>query len=89
MFYIELLMEHTRKTPIRTLCTFSLGLSFNRPKIPRHKAVCDKEAKATYLEQAQQFAQSLAEGLGEQDGLFTVCFLSVGKNDVFVEKYLF
>jgi hypothetical protein len=30
--------------------------------------VCDQEAKKLYLEEAHQFAASLAEGLGEQDG---------------------
>ncbi len=44
------------------------GLSFNRPKVPRQKAVCDQEAKRLYLEEARQFAASLAEGLEEQDG---------------------
>lgn len=48
------------------------GLSFNRPKVPRHKSVCDPDAKRSYLEEAHQFAVSLAEGLGEQDGLLHV-----------------
>ena len=58
-------------------------MSFNRPKIPRHKAVCDQEAKASYLEEARQFAQSLAEGLAEQDGKYIVYFVFIEKNVVF------
>ena len=45
------------------------GLSFDRPKKPRRERVDpDPEDKKKYLEEANQFAMSLVEGLGDADG---------------------
>ena len=52
------------------------GLSFNRPKVSRRRAICDEEAKKAYLENARQFAASLAEGLDE-DGMHFEFLLNV------------
>ena len=47
----------------------NLGLSFDRPKKPRReRCEPDPEEKKKYLEEANQFAMSLVEGLGDPDG---------------------
>ena len=48
---------------------FALGLSFDRPKKQRKERTDpDPEEKRKYQEEANQFAMSLVEGLGDQDG---------------------
>ena len=48
---------------------FALGLSFDRPKKQRkERSEPDPEEKRKYQEEASQFAMSLVEGLGDQDG---------------------
>ena len=47
----------------------TLGLSFDRPKKPRkERSEPDPEEKRKYQEEANQFAMSLVEGLGDPDG---------------------
>ena len=58
---------------------FALGLSFDRPKKQRkERADPDPEEKRKYQEEANQFAMSLVEGLGDQDGKL----LASGRNIV-------
>ena len=45
------------------------GLSFDRPKKPRkERTEPDPDEKSKYQEEANQFAMSLVEGLGDPDG---------------------
>ena len=47
----------------------SLGLSFDRPKKARKERLDpDPEEKRKYQEEANQFAMSLVDGLGDPDG---------------------
>lgn len=47
----------------------SLGLSFDRPKKARKERLDpDPEEKRKYQEEADQFAMSLVDGLGDPDG---------------------
>ena len=56
-------------TDINIDLLFALGLSFDRPKKQRkERAEPDPEEKRKYQEEANQFAMSLVEGLGDQDG---------------------
>lgn len=56
-----------------TLCN-ACGLSFDRPKKPRReRCEPDPEEKKKYLEEANQFAMSLVEGLGDPDAERLCC----------------
>lgn len=56
-----------------TLCN-ACGLSFDRPKKQRkERAEPDPEEKRKYQEEANQFAMSLVEGLGDQDAERLCC----------------
>ncbi|KAI8518551.1 hypothetical protein Bbelb_045680 [Branchiostoma belcheri] len=56
-----------------TLCN-ACGLAFNRPKRPRKERPLPNEVeKAKYLQEAQQFALSLAEGLSDPEAERLFC----------------
>ena len=58
-----------------------LGLSFDRPKKQRReRCEPDPEEKKKYLEEANEFAMSLVEGLADPDGNYATILIAEYRN---------